>query len=78
MKGKNLYFGMSVALPLEEAVEFKKSLGDGDKYFLLKVKNDPKNVHIDRRSLYMVLREPRRDELIRDAYTVYCDENDLV
>ena len=34
MKGERLFFGISVALPLQEAVTFKKSLGADERYYL--------------------------------------------
>ena len=77
MKGKKLYFGMSVALPLEEAVAFKKSLGNEDKYFLMKVRDNPKDVHVDRRQRYMVLREPREGEYIPAALRVFAGREKL-
>jgi len=77
MKGKKMYFGMSVALPLEEAVAFKKSLGNGDKYFLMKVRDNPKDVHVDRRQRYVVLREPREWEYIPAAWRVFARASEL-
>lgn len=74
MKRKRLFFGMSIALPLEEAVEFKRSLGKsacGNRYYLLKVRECPKDKHINRRERYAVVRRVRSGERVERGYVVY-------
>jgi hypothetical protein len=78
MKGKQLFFGMSIALPLDEAVEFKKSLGNGERYYLLKVRECPKDKHINRRERYAVVRRVRMGERVDRGYAVYGDRGGLV
>jgi hypothetical protein len=78
MKSKQLFFGMSIELPLEEAVLFKKSLGNSERYHLLRVKERPGNVHRDRRVGYVIVRHPYKGERVPTSYRVFADKRKLV
>jgi hypothetical protein len=78
MEKKQLFFGMSKSLPLGEALDFKRSLGDDTGYYLLKVSENPKDRHIDRRARYVVVRHLEKEEKVCKAHAVVANREGFV
>jgi hypothetical protein len=71
MEKKRMYFGMSVDLPFDDAVEFRRSLRGWTKYYILKVRTNHNARNIDRRNRYVVVRHRHKNEKVEPEYAVW-------
>lgn len=81
--GKNegkteLMVGISVSLSRAEAISFARSLPQWDKYYLVKISENPNAGHIGKRERFIVVRRPHREESVADGHAVFTDKSQLL
>jgi len=75
---KQLMFCISNNLTKDEAIEFASKLSKNEQYFLVKVFENPKEIHRAKREKYVVLRHPRENEKIVGAYKKEVTKKELI
>lgn len=65
---KQLMFCISNNLTKDEALEFASKLSKNEQYFLVKVFENPHEIHRAKREKYVVVRYPRPEEVVKGAY----------
>ena len=70
-------FQVSTNLSEPEAVSFAKTLNPSDKYYLVKVFENPKARHIAERERFVVVRYPRASETVKGGYAKIVDRGEL-
>ncbi len=65
---KQLMFCISNNLTKDEALEFASKLGKTEQYFLVKVFENPHEIHVAKREKYVVVRYPRQGEIVSGAF----------
>jgi len=74
---KQLMCAISVSLSKPEAIQFARSLDGSDKYFLVKISENPKARHIAKRERFIVVRHLHKGEVVPDGWTVFVTVDEL-
>jgi hypothetical protein len=72
-----LMVGISVSLSKPEAISFARSLPQWDKYYLVKISENPNARHIAKRERFIVCRYPHKDESVADGQAMFTEQNSL-
>lgn len=67
---KELLWVISVSLSKPEAISFARTLGENEKWCLVKISENPKARHIAKRERFVVARYPRKGEAVEDSRTM--------
>jgi hypothetical protein len=67
--------GISVSLSKTEAICFARSLPQYDKYYLVKISENPKARHIAKRERFVVCRHPHKGENVADGHALFTDKS---
>ena len=76
-KNKELMFQVSANLSEPEAVSFAKTLKPNERYYLVKVFDNPKASHLAKRERFVVVRNPRKGEIVQGGYAKFVDKREL-
>lgn len=68
---KQLMVGISVSLSRAEAICFARSLPQRDKYYLVKISENPKARHIAKRERFVVSRYPHKGENVANGHAMF-------
>ncbi len=71
--GKELMVGISVSLSKAEAISFARSLLHWDKYYQVKISENPEARHIAKRERFVVCRYPHNGEGVDDGHAMFVD-----
>jgi hypothetical protein len=74
---KELMVGISVSLSKPEAISFARSLPQWDKYYMVKISENPKARHIARRERFVVVRYPHNGEVVNDGHVMFASKHEL-
>ncbi|MBM4160971.1 MAG: hypothetical protein FJ217_07720 [Ignavibacteria bacterium] len=77
MEKKELMWAISVSLSKPEAIQFAKSLDGSDRYYLLKISENPKARHIAKRERFIVVRYPHNGKTVPNGHAVFVCVNEL-
>jgi len=66
-----LMVGISVSLSRPEAISFARSLPQTDKYYLVKISENPYARHIAKRERFVVVRRPHEGEPVVDGHAMF-------
>jgi len=77
MEKKELMWTISISLSKPEAISFAGSLDGGDKYYLVKISENPKARHIAKRERYVVVRYPHKGEAVSNGHALFVETNAL-
>ena len=77
VKEKELLFQASNALPKSEAIEFAKTMRTPDKYYIVKVDENPDARDLQRRESWAVVRYPRQGEIVRGCYALWAGKEEM-
>lgn len=69
--GKELLVQVSESLTKSEAFTFARTLWRGDKFYLVKVHENPKATHVARRERWVVARKPRKGEIVKNGVALF-------
>lgn len=78
MKSRQLMFQVSANLSKPEAVSFAKTLKPDEKYYLVKVSENPKVRRIDKRTRFVVVRHPRKGKTVKGGYARFVNRTELL
>ena len=70
---KQLMFAISNSLSKPEAISFAKTLDPNEKYYLVKVSENPKARHLAKRERYIITRDLRKGEIVPNGYALFVD-----
>lgn len=73
-----LMVGISVSLSKPEAISFARSLPQWDKYYLVKISENPHAGHIAKRERFVVVRYPHNGENVGDGHAMFTDSGQLL
>jgi hypothetical protein len=74
---KELMVGITVSLSKAEAISFARSLPQCDKYYLVKISENPHARHIAKRERFVVVRYPHNGESVDDGHAMFENSNRL-
>jgi hypothetical protein len=74
---KELVWAISVSLSKPEAIQFARSLNGCDKYYLMKISENPKERHVAKRERFIVVRYPHKGEVVPDGHAVFVHRSKL-
>jgi hypothetical protein len=74
---KELMWAISVSLSKPEAIQFARSLNGSDKYYLVKISENPKARHIAKRERFIVVRYRHKGETVPDGQATFACGNQL-
>ena len=77
-KNKELMFAVSIGMPKSEALSFGKTMPEGDKYYIYKVKENPKARDAFRRESWVLVRDLRKDEIVSNGNALFTERQSLV
>jgi hypothetical protein len=77
MEKKELMWAISVSLSKPEAIQFARSLNGWDKYYLVKISENPKARHIAKRERYVVVRYPHNGEAVSNGHAMFVCGSEL-
>ena len=77
VKEKELLFQVSNALPKSEAIGFAKTMRTSDKFYVVKVDENPGARDAVRRESWAVVRYPRKGEIIKGCYALWADKREM-
>jgi hypothetical protein len=77
-EGKELMVGITVSLSKAEAISFARSLPQWDKYYLVKISENPEARHIAKRERFVVARYPHTGENVDDGHAMFIDSRQPV
>lgn len=70
-------FQMSANLSEPEAICFARTLKPDEKYYLVKVSENPKARHIAKRVRFVVVRHHRKGENVKGGYARFVEKGEL-
>lgn len=73
-----LMVGISVSLSKPEAISFARSLPQWDKYYMVKISENPNARHIAKRERFIVCRYPHKGEFVADGHALFADSARLI
>ena len=73
-----LMVGISVSLSKPEAISFARSLPQRDKYYLVKISENPNARHIAKRERFVVCRYPHDGEGVDDGHAMFTDSTQMM
>jgi hypothetical protein len=73
-KDKALVFAISNSLSKPEAISFAKTLDPNEKYYLVKVSENPKARHLAKREPYVITWNLRKNEIVQNGYELFVDK----
>lgn len=73
-----LMVGISVSLSKPEAISFARSLPRWDKYYMVKISENPHARHIAKRERFVVVRYPYNGENVDDGHAIFGERRDLL
>jgi hypothetical protein len=74
---KTLMFAISNSLSKPEAISFAKTLDPNEKYYLVKVSENPKARHLAKRERFVITRDLRKNEVVPNGYSLFADKREL-
>jgi hypothetical protein len=75
-ENKVLMVGITVSLSKAEAISFARSLPQWDKYYLLKISENPEARHIAKRERFVVCRYPHCGESVSGGHAMFTESGD--
>ena len=75
---KELMCAVSVSLSKPEAICFTRSLDKNEKWYLVKISENPKARHIAKRERFVVVRYPHNGENVDDGHAMFVNSKQLV
>jgi hypothetical protein len=76
--GKELMVGITISLSKAEAISFARSLPQWDKYYLVKISENPNARHIAKRERFVVVRYLHDGESVDDGHAMFKNGDELV
>lgn len=73
-----LMWATSVSLSKPEVISFARSLPQWDKYYMVKISENPKARNISRRERFVVVRHPHNKESVDDGHAMFADGMQLL
>jgi len=70
-------WAISVSLSKPEAISFARSLDGCDKYYLVKISENPKSRHVGKRERFVVVRYAHKREAVPDRHAAFVCMNEL-
>ena len=71
-------WAVSVSLSKPEAISFARTLDGAEKWYLVKVSENPKARHIGKRERFVVVRYPKPGEIVGDGHAVFVNPTSLM
>jgi hypothetical protein len=68
---KELMVAVGISLSKPEAIGFAQSLDKNDKWYMVKIPENPKARHIARRERYVVVRYPHNREAVKNGNALF-------
>ena len=76
-KNKILMYAISNVMSEPEAISFVKILEPNEKYFLVKVSENPRARHVAKRKRFVIVRYPKDGELVTNGYALFTNKEEL-
>ena len=70
-------YAVSNVMSEPEAISFVKILEPKEKYFLVKVSENPNARHVAKRKRFVIVRYPKNGELVTNGYALFADKREL-
>jgi hypothetical protein len=74
---KQLMYAISNSLSKPEAISFAQSLDPNEKYFLVKVSENPKARHLAKRERYVVVRNLHEKEIVPNGNALFAERQEV-
>ncbi|MGD1045709.1 MAG: hypothetical protein ABR936_10340 [Bacteroidota bacterium] len=75
---KQLMFAVSIAMPKNEAYCFGQSMTGDDNFYIYKAGENPNARDAQRRERWVVIRPPRKNEIIKGDHALWAEKSKLV
>ena len=74
---KQLMYAISNSLSKPEAISFAKTLDQNEKWYLVKVSENPKARHLAKRERYVVVRNLHEKEIVPNGNALFAENQNL-